>query len=70
MSTTYRYRVLVDIYDGEDEDGEQRIIPFTVKTEAGSEDEAILKAESRAADSYGSDNVMGAYEVHRIGSVG
>lgn len=66
MST---YRVLVDIYDGEDDEGEQRIIPFTVKTEASNEAEAKLKAESRAADAYGSDNVMGAYEVHRIGSL-
>lgn len=63
------YRVLVDIYDGEDEDGEQRIIPFAVKVEAGSDGEAALKAEDRAAAAYSRANVMGAYEVHRIGSV-
>ncbi len=66
MST---YRVLVDIYDGQDDEGEDRIIPFVVKTEAGSEAEALLKAEDRAAAAYGSANVMGAYEAHRIGSV-
>lgn len=66
MST---YRVLVDIYDGQDDEGEDRIIPFTVKTEAGSMAEAMLKAEDRAAAAYGHANVMGAYEAHRIGSV-
>lgn len=63
MST---YRVLVDIYKGEDKDGEDIVQPYGVTVEAGSEGEAMLKGSDAATARFGFDNNWGAWSARLV----